>query len=333
MAHYNVELQAQPARRDMGRVWNTAQLAPQSGPHRKAPERKEEVPIVATFVKPEPRHAHFSKPPRAAPSLPKPPARPRTAPAKSTKPKEGIFDAYVPIKGDPVADLHKRLERLNQLWEVQRGRDRDPHAGMMHADLKGAPRLVDGWSSKLARDCCMKQLEAEAVRRSPPPSPRKMQKAQNAAADKAQAAAEKAQAAAVHRGGSLRGFAAPSAAPAAAAPPPPPPPPVLKPSRSAVAAPTILEKARWARCEEQLNEYLQARGRPPRRGPANDRDPRGHSVRTWELARALNALPSDAMRHEDFGHTIMQSGYLDAKLAVAAADVSLVKPVKRGAWD
>ena len=78
-------------------------------------------------------------------------------------------------------------------------------------------------------------------------------------------------------------------------------------------------------------------GRPPRRGPANDGDPRGHEVRSWPLAAALDALPSDAMRHKDFRTTILQSKLYEAKFhkaaAAAAATNDSTKPARRGAWD
>lgn len=299
-AGYFGDLQPQPPRRDMGRIWDVSQLVPQPW-HRRAPERK-----PRTVVAPVPQRAHFkgsTKPARAAPQRP---ASAGSAASKDWNPaeKKHFMDfaaGTVENSGDPMVDLQKRLKRLDRLWEVQRGREQ--LGSDITADLRGPPRLYEGWSSVLARDTATKQLEAAAQRKKAS-QPKPVEPS------------------------TLRGMAAPAAAP--------PPPPSPTPKRT-TAQITVLEKARWARAEEQLNEYMRARGRPPRRGPANDGDPRGHEVRSWPLAAALDALPSDAMRHKDFRTTILQSKLYEAKFhkaaAAAAATNDSTKPARRGAWD
>ena len=71
----------------------------------------------------------------------------------------------VPPPPDPIADLKKRLRRIDQLWEVQRGRaaavpDPRDKKGMDHITHSGdnlGPRLSDGWSSALARQVALRE--------------------------------------------------------------------------------------------------------------------------------------------------------------------------------
>lgn len=64
-----------------------------------------------------------------------------------------------PPPPDPIADLKKRLKRIDQLWAVQRGRSDAPvdprdKKDLTHLAYSGdnlGPQLDDGWSSALAR--------------------------------------------------------------------------------------------------------------------------------------------------------------------------------------
>lgn len=162
--------------------------------------------------------------------------------------------------GDPVIDLQNRLERLECLRDMQRGRVQ--HDVIYEAKLLGAPRLYDGWSSRLARKCAMQEYGGtDAHEQAPKVEPHSK----------------------------LRGYAAPDV-PKSSTPPTP------EDSFLKREDPTVLQKARWARVEEQMREFMYS----PKPSFATNADPRGREVCSWPLAAALDALPSDVTRNKDF---------------------------------
>ena len=158
----------------------------------------------------------------------------------------------MPPPPDPIADLKKRLRRIDQLWEVQRGRaaavpDPRDKKGMDHITHSGdnlGPRLSDGWSSALARQVALREAMKDPKKK-----------------------------AAIEEG---------------------------KPINP-------IEQARWARADAKLSNFLRFGALPP--GLADDPVPRGRPVRSWKLAAALDAMPSDAMLNSSFRMTCLQNAY------------------------
>lgn len=78
-----------------------------------------------------------------------------------------------PPPPDPIGDLKKRLRRVEQLWDIQKGRANavaDPRdkKDLQHLAFSGdnlGPRLADGWSSALARSVALREAMREGKSR------------------------------------------------------------------------------------------------------------------------------------------------------------------------
>ena len=82
------------------------------------------------------------------------------------------------------------------------------------------------------------------------------------------------------------------------------PSPITKLRQEAAANPNPLERARWARAEVQLGNFMRSRRTELPPGVR-----RQQVVRAWPLAHALDQLPSGAMRHESFRMVALQAAY------------------------